>query len=489
MQVTLTREKRPDKDRRFTAVLTRDSGEKIGVELRKHEIRFMEGKDGKPTLASLSREERLGLFRVIMAEYREHSFGDGGYKGAAIGISEDNRIFIGLNTKRQHPYFKDCAEQNMLNAVTDAISFSSMKNDDAALPSSPPKLKEVYMMGGAEPSGTSAGLAISCPCGKCVDMLADAMTSETSPVYVLPIPKEPLPDTVRDPFPFKIKTASDASLLKDINHDKDIWCVPIGYLNQHREVEISSKAAKSYVQGVKTLMGKLTNEQPELPFDDKTADLAVRIVKNADAQCKSISDLHHVSEEGVSLKNVNQFMHGRIEEAVESRWRKFNHDNPNVDKKTFMEKIDVVRVAVVQLQDGTLRYGMDVDSAFDNAMPHAEVTAVNSAVEILAEHRVQNVWVMEMRPEDVARIEEGGRKPIMHTSPKEGIERIAKRGTRDLQFHYIPFNDGTLNEKELSEKQLGDMTKRYYTHEIFPSNFNGIKFADNGNDGAGAARA
>lgn len=484
MRVSVKRNFKADQ---ISVTLERDDGTQLAVELKKHEIRLVKSLSSKGvSIKGLAEEERLALFRVILAEYREHSFGDGGYKGAAIGVTEDDRIFIGLNTKRQHPYFKDCAEQNMLNAVTDAISFTSMK-EDRRLPDSPPKLREMYLMGGAEPTATKAGLKISCPCGKCVDMLSRAMTSETSPIYVMPIPDEPLRDVTEDPFPYGIKTAKDAATVNEIDPDTHIWKVPISYLDRNRVISISATAAAHYVDGVKTLMGRLQDDQPELPFDEEAAaKLAMRLVKDADASCKTIHDLNHVGRMANgenSLKQINQFMRGRVDEAMESRWRSYHTQHPQATQEAFLHDVDAVRCVVIQLQDGSFRYGMEVDSAMDNAAPNAEVNAAMNATEVLSEHKIRNVWVMEIRPSDVEKLEAKQQKPTMHTSPKEGIERIVKRGANDLMFHYIPYNDGTRKGAELSEEQLRDMTSSFRTHEIFPSNFKGIKLPNSAGDG------
>jgi hypothetical protein len=220
-------------------------------------------------------------------------------------------------------------------------------------------------------------------------------------------------------------------------------------------------------------------------------DVALKAAENALLGRKSIPELDVAVRGGgdVDLKSVNQFMIQHIDEAVASRLRNMiaSHSNgesyANLKKdpkaqQQLLENIRAVRCCVIQLEDGTFHYALETKTRDDNATPNAEVNALTSALERLTEARIKNVWVTEMRPEDIA-------KGSMHLSPKEGVERLVKRGTRrgDMHFNYIPFNSG-----ELSNESLQAVTRQFAANDIFPAAFKGTKYIPSGDDTPAVAR-
>jgi hypothetical protein len=149
-------------------------------------------KEGEPNYNdwrnALSEVEKLRVFALILDEYRKHSIGDEhGYRGAVLGVSDKGQIFLGANTATGQitsAYFKECAEQNMVSAASDLLAYQQVKRQgwDRFNPPKAPIFESLYMMGGVSQSR----VPVSCPCGKCTDMLAKNML-EDGKVYALPI--------------------------------------------------------------------------------------------------------------------------------------------------------------------------------------------------------------------------------------------------------------------------------------------------------------
>lgn len=564
------------------------------------DYRYMPPKDDKAQAnnwqTALSEEEKLRVFALILDEYRKHSIGDEyGYRGAALGIA-NGQIFLGANTANGQlasPYFKDCAEQNMVNAASDLIAYQKVKKDgwDTQKRPEAPKFEAVYMMGGVDQNR----IPVSCPCGKCTDMLAKNM-AKGGAVYTLPIltpemfrqldnnadvqhylscnntannlgevnfapvlsaaetakPQaqivlaEPTPPpsnlTSKEQKKFAAKQARMAARANERREERSeaavpakpyvVWKTSIDHLNADREV---TDNALPQVQrdGLKELLrqaekiGGLREEAAEVSYDKainaqrgslyevanmrqlfhaivapigtvlersglrKRAQEILGNMRGASVKAaaenqflerRSIAELDAQTVDGeVPLGAINQYMLKELRHALADRIRAAEEKDGDihVGKTWLRASIPQLRCVVVQLNDGTFASAMEASGAFDTALPHAEVAAVAQVAASLGRARILHTWVMEVNPDAIKR-------GVLPTSPKEGIERIVKRGvlpnpvaedyadggkaSKGVDFTFIPLNDG-----KLSEKELADVVKPYEAQNIFPALFLGSR--------------
>lgn len=502
---------------------------------------------------TLTDEEKAQVFAIIMHRYRERSFGDNGFKGAAIGVVPDvmhgadpanngqSRLFIGTNTMRwASPYFKDCAEQNMVNNATDTLAYESTSKGK------PPQLarfKAIYIMQGV----SDERVPMACACGKCTDMLASGvMTGGLAPVYTIPLltpelRKRLMKDTGalsideksenigQVPSPLDSLKAAEKRGEANPQPHCTVWKKPIIDLNAHRVIALKDMRAdlqdhalddiikhamgdyglperrgKRY-ENVLTAWIKRQHPNEELPttplgkmelllghiraglknFTKKMRELlpffatpAEKAVENILLQRKSEANLDATVDEhnNVDIHRMNQFLVGQIADTLADRLmapretkdkngkpiKQIAQMTPSQKKEWVRENMKSIRCVAIQLDDGTFHYAVQVDGAIDNAMPNAEVVALENAVGSLGRHGVRHVWVMEMNPKDIE-------NHVMRTSPKEGVERLCKRGSsKGIDFTFIPFN---FNGKTFAEVESHIANKR--DDELYPGGHKG----------------
>ncbi|MES2985482.1 MAG: hypothetical protein V4735_09890 [Pseudomonadota bacterium] len=455
----------------------------------------------------LDEQEKIQAFAIIMDHYRNRSLGDNGFRGASIGVATDStkgqsRLFIGTNTTRwASPYFKDCAEQNMVNAATDTLAFEAV---NVGKPPEPATFKAIYIMQGVNEGMRDGkkhdGVPIACACGKCTDMLARVMSSPTAPVITIPLLTEPLRKTIQDKRDVVVinetaQTIADITPPKKNHHRCEVWKTSLEKLNCDREMTLDAPAAemqkvafdrvvkiaaspfglpedraansrqtiatwaKKHGQAPATI-AELVNliahhiKTKAVKLSDSITALgkpAEQAAKNELRQRKSEASLDCAvrEDDSIDLGGVNRFMVEQIRNTIADRLHtkgknKLATTTATASQQWVREHIKYIRCAVIQLDDGTFRYAIQAEGELDNAMPNAEVVALENAVASLGRYGVRRAWVMEMNPDDINH----GR---MHTSPKEGVERLAKRASVEgLDFTFIPFNEGKLEHAEVA---------------------------------------
>ncbi len=475
---------------------------------------------------SLSEHEKIHIFSLILDEYRKHSIGDEhGYRGAVLGVATDGQIFLGANTATGQvtsPYFKECAEQNMVSAASDLVAYRQVKKfgwDKFKLPQAP-VFDSVFMMGGVDQSK----IPVSCPCGKCTDMLAKNMV-DGGKVYALPILSKATFDALnQSPMPeIEVNRGKTLAEVRDrvtqpegakeerALHPYPVWQTTIRDLNAYREIgldgdkqliansqraayellckemkELSSlrenMAAKRHQEALKQL-GKTESISSPWELFQRIAQQSKKLgakfgeilgvhgsdaVKYAAANQflgrKSIAQLDVSSVGGKpDIVAINQFMRDEIRHMGADR---IAHD-PNAKKiwtRTIAKNIPIMRCVVLQLDDGTFHYAMETAGKYDASLPNAEASAVANALPSLGSAGIRDVWVMEANS---AAIERG----LLPTSPKEGVERIVKRASKEgVAFHYIPLNDGKLNAQSLES-----ISVHLSQDKVFPALFKGSR--------------
>lgn len=482
----------------------------------------------KDWFTTLTEQEKVQAFAPILQEYRNRSLGDNGFKGASIGVAADqlngqSRIFIGTNTTRwASPYFKHCAEQNMVNAATDTLTYEKAldpaRKDEKPRP---PKLKSVYVMQATDDGAVKA----CCPCGKCTDMLSKVMERDGQVITMPLISPEMQSKLLEEIKPIELnKSASSLNELHDIGSKThyEVWQTSIENLNRHREIELKGPIRNIQHNAVNAMLKKVLNSEelpenravaeyklladeltksPNKPTADSAAGFVASFINYADQAKKLFSQTIRklmgttvkpaekaaqnvmrkrkseavldcaVDSHGIDISVINHFMAEKIMDTFLDRAAKQIPAEKSKNgelRKWFHENIASIRCVAIQLDDGTFRYAVQADTKFDNAMPHAEVVALENAVESLGRNGVHHVWAMEMSPKDI----DAG---IMRTSPKEGIERLLKRASKyGIHFHYLPFNDGTLPQEKIKQAMVN--FDNYV--EIYPSGFRGVGTSD-----------
>lgn len=538
VDITPLRTKKDQQQSEFTArIYGTQSGAEYSFSLKRNriEVTQVKGKNnshahGKSVdcdwAETLAENEKAQLFALIMDHYRERSLGDNGFRGAAIGVMpqkladangvRQTRLFIGTNTMRwASPYFKDCAEQNMVNAATDTFAFEAVKANQKPQEQ---KLKAIYIMQGINPKERP----MSCACGKCTDMLANTMEHKDSPVITIPL----LTDSLRK----KLQQASDAIVMdssKKIDAIKpypddnklSVWETTVGHLNHARVIESGAhegwgtEAVRDQKSAMNALVRRASgkyglpeqravyvketidrwrhdrrkeNVPLEGPLDylrfmlgvmrtatrgitrqirsilDLVSEPAVQSVKNVLEFRKSEASLDcAVKADGsIDLGEVNQFLVTQINDALADRLNseKVKHLHGfNAKMDWVRQNVRSIRCVAIQLEDNSFRYAVQADTNLDNAMPNAEVVALENAASVLGRHGVKHVWAMEFNPHAIERGE-------LMTSPKEGVERLVKRASKTIDFNYIPLNIG-----ELSHEQACRMMVTMDREMIYPS--------------------
>jgi hypothetical protein len=526
LSFALSRHEIRPKGRQVVEVVVSDDGKDDGKK-EKSSVKKLSTKTPHPDwFTNISEQDKAAIFMNILDYYRARSEGDKGIKAAAIGVFKDpktgkTRLFIGMNTKRQHPYFKDCAELNMMNAATHALSHVVGRNGNGAFPK--PSPLEVHVMGGSsgEVAASENASSIICPCGKCIDMFAYS-TTPYARFYTYPVPRETIENhSSHTTFPYEIVGEKKASHIGQIDPERQIWQVPFDRLNKDRALTAAETTAALQEKGLEAALEHIKHtphappaialteagqgtlqrilgsdgsptpdsellfaqlalnigradlvEIPEKSADEVKNYLAVitQATTNAANRISSIPalDVARAADGSIDLESVNKVMVEKILATMASRLRGSAIDPAQEQgwQETFLEQLGTVRCAVIELENGTFHYGLEVQGALDSSMPNAEVNALMTALEALGDNKVKQVFVMEMNPAEIARPDHPVSRPTLHTSPKEGIERIFKRSLPEVPFHFLPFNDGALTNEALAE-----IVRTYTPPEIYPGGF------------------
>ena len=177
----------------------------------------------------------------------------------------------------------------------------------------------------------------------------------------------------------------------------------------------------------------------------------------------SIAELDVASaNNGPNIAAINEFMLSEIRHALADR-ALTDTSSHGAGKSWMRRSIPHMRCVVIQLNDGTFHHELDVTGKFDASLPNAEALVVGKALRSLGRCRIRDVWVMEMNGE-------AARDGIMQTSPKEGAERIIKRGDDNLMFHFIPLNEGGYDSQTIDK-----FTFHRPAEKVMPALFKGSR--------------
>lgn len=229
----------------------------------------------------LSEQERLAVFNYILAEYRHHAHGNDGFRIAAIGITEDNELFIASNTRPSNQLYKKCAETSVISAAIEAAKKAKEEGYASKLKSGKPKVlfKDFLVMAGKDASP----IQIACPCGPCTDELYDHMAlkgedrnnlRERGSIYVLPCPPEIAPEG-QSLYPLETPKINDRA--KNLGERNAGECWKVTPENLYRDRYVPLKRAAKHTQ-IKALNHAL--DAQNTPSQSARIELAAFLEKN-----------------------------------------------------------------------------------------------------------------------------------------------------------------------------------------------------------------
>ena len=424
---------------------------------------------------SLTEVEKADLMRRVLAFYRETSLEPGGMKTAAVGIvknpdlaqpaSQRHLIYVGVNTTRlASEMYKDCAEQNMVNAATASVARHMGRHYSQRRYSEPAKIEEIHVMGGRSRDVSNPhdrGVNAICACGKCTDMLAKVMT-EKGKVYVYPAM-----DKKKVLGPVSINSVADK--LSDLGLH-EIWQTTIGHLNRHRVIPLEDEIAAIQEAGLRDMARRLVNYTPPEVSDEVLA----RMVENKKLHRRSIAELDVITKDGKpDLKGLKKYFRDELLEILDDRaTRDHVVRDENALFNWMKEKVNNVACVVMQADNGGYFVGYDSqtgsDHGSDNAFAIPEFTALGNAVPVLGTQGIRKMWHAEVNPPLVLLNQ-------LRTAAKDGIERAGKRksktGDKKLEVCSLLLDDGTLSPEK--EQEIADYLTFDFS-DVFPGQFAGV---------------
>lgn len=374
-------------------------------------------------------------FNLILDKFRARSKAKH-IKTAAIGITENNEIFIATNTENrgEDDTARDCAEQNMIN---DFHQSARIKH--------PQKIKTIYVKGGAD----SGNPSIICPCGSCTDMLSKEMSGDSARVVVFPVASSQSVD---------LKT--DAKKIFDIK-DGQGWDTTIGHLANLRELPLNDEGKRYAQAGFKALVKHMPHVPDNLdgnPNNNDKDNISSHPIIPVNA---AISENHPTQFVIFAQQQIYSAIANRLDKNFETLL-------PAAREDYIKTHIGRIEVAVVRFADGVCKEAVRVKSTTEKSTLDK---ASNSAVIMAAQsHQVANqpitdVWYMEFNPQ---KMEQG----VMRSPNKHCIERTIKRGSPDkeIQFHIVPFMQLSLNDESLKKH-----SKDYSASDLLVGYFKGAE--------------
>lgn len=382
-------------------------------------------------------EAQDAVFNAFLSKYRSRSECE--IKAAAIGVSDDGQIYIGINTEeRGHSFARDCAEQNMIHAF---------RHSGATKPQS--RLETVYVMGGSDT------LPLICPCGNCTESLALKMEPDAR-IVVLP---------VNDGSALPVLSGPAAQTLLDLAPGEG-WDTTIGHLRRYAEIPLKAEAKKWGQQGFAELERFISQPvEREWRSQEFIEQSAKRAGDNVREGRISNPELDVLAMRGMQDHEISRYMWFRMAKALRNRVHgdaAYQELAPGADRQAFIgEQIKQCVHAIIKLSDDTYHDAVTVQGSYDKSSPSAGTLAT-----LLGQSnhgRVLEVWYKKFSP---PHIQEG----LMLTPDKESVERAIKRGpgVSAVQFHVLPFM-----RSDLGRDKVGKYILKANDIDLFPGGFRG----------------
>ncbi len=429
--------------RSFSFALKRDQ---LIVSLGAHKLKHLAG--NQDWYSSLTEQEKVDLMQVVAAHYRAPSLDPDGMKTSAIGVvpnpdpncapKDRHLIYVGINNHlNAADNYKGCAEQGMVKSASNSV-VQYVHHRLGQTFENKPFIQEIYVMGGRDANPNRAGdvgVPAICPCGVCTDLLAKTMV-KGGHVYIMPHTTGRALLTVNE----------GTHEFSDIQRG-EIWKTTIDNLNRHRHVHFDRDIEEYALQrdGFEAMVSRLVNYVPPTPSPEAQQKHAENYAQNRvsiaelDVATRADGTPEPAAVNDYLLKQISMTLHDRLQ------GKKITPSEDAV-RRFLNNKVNYVRCALIQLDDGSYHIGYDSSTGSDKAFVNPEFTALGAAVPKLGTQGVKRVWTMEFNPKAI----EAG---IMTTSSKDGLERTYKRHSKiegqDITLCSLPFNAGGLSKEKV----------------------------------------
>lgn len=428
----------------------------------------LNGNGAKPWHELLTDAEKLKIFNAILADYRHRSLGDEGFKLAALGITEQGKIYISENTEQlSSDFYRQCAEQNMVTISTQRDVYDQIRErirageDPKDIVPQNPKYRAVYLMGGRLPE-----IPVACPCGNCTDLLSKVMLPDSN-VWILPVNEGDKTLEIRD----------DIEMARELKPNQ-AWKTTIQHLNRERLlplIEENSEQAnqarssmKRSLSSIRDWVGRYAEEDPNRALG-RTEEHNI----NPNTHAGKIRLKALTNDAMVDLGKLKTFMHEQIMVTLADRIEAISQkmglgsisDLSDEQISAIAQSVDVqsVRCAVVQRDDGRLYAATEAKSAVDKAAPDPEISALAAAKAKLGTQGIRQCWSMEF---DTAHIAAG----VVETPSKAAVERLIKKPsviTGKVDFGFFAFDDvpvvHDVAAKQMLRRDGEQLSPGYYT--------------------------
>lgn len=413
-----------------------------------------------PWFTALLDEERLQIFNAILAEYRERSQGDAGFKMAALGVTEKGDVYIAENTEQISSDFnRQCAEQNMVTISTQRNVYKQIgqcirdgRNPQGIIPENA-KFREIYLMGGRLPD-----TPISCPCGNCTDLLSKVMLPDSN-LLVLPVNDG-------------IKTLSINGNMRKLSEIRpgEAWKTTMKHLNSERHITLDEAQTQAMrtsmahsLADIRIWVSRHAEEDPNRAVGQTIYDPATHTGK-IDLKRLSNNDL-------VDLGKLKHFMYEQIMVTLANRLESLSQDRRlgtldelSDEQIAALAEHVSVRCSVIQRDDGRLYAVAGATSPIDKAIPDAEISAIGAAGKKLGNQGIRQTWAMEFDMENA----KGG---LVGSCSKAAVERLLKRSSKitgQVDMGFFPFGSTAQTHNKAAESLIIRIGE-----DLMPGNYKG----------------
>jgi cytidine deaminase len=409
----------------------------------------------------LNEPERVALFGHALEYFRQYSPEPNGMKVAAAAIIENTHTthnadrhlaYISFNIRNcASQHIKNCAEASIMGAMDRDLQRHVMGT--SVLDTKPFRqiVDEWHVLGGekATSKNNQDKIAVA-PCGFCTDEMAEHSTDKTQ-VYI-----HSVKDKNAEP-----KILTDLKTLAHIQPG-NVFKTMVSYLNSNRFVKLSKDEAALQEQEFELLVDTLTklyvsSEKPT--FTSYDADLrhglGIAAIKSAQGP-----------QGEMDPKKMASFFHDQTLMTLYPLLM-LSGANTNRDSvRTWIrDNIDMARICVFKLADGSFEFGKECRSSVVKAMSNASNATISAAIDSLPGNPIIQFYSHTFDPKNIA---EG----VMRTPSKDELERAYKRSVQapGVEMGVTVFAPSPKNESAVS--------RNFTLDRLYPGRFAGVGMAE-----------
>ncbi len=410
---------------------------------------------------SLTENERNLVLDAALHYFRQHSAEPNGMKVAAIGVIENPKpvgdsdrhlAYIKFNIRNcSSQHIKNCAEANIMGTLDRDLQRDNEMPIRADGKPSRQMVEEWHVLGGKE--GKDGVFAVG-PCGFCLDEMAEHATENTA-LYIHSLHE---PSVVPE-------IGENINSLANIQPGQ-ILKTTVAHFNQKRFVALDDAEIVSQKQALEEIIHDLAamykgEEQPAFLSYNSNLRKGMGIAaieaahnKNGLVDHKKMAAFFYEQTLMTLYPRLLQSGAAKEEEAV----RQWVHQN-----------IDMLRINVFGMADGSFEYGKECRSTTDKAMPNASNAAISAAVDLLPGNPLKRLCSYTFDPKN---IEDG----VMRTPSKDELERSYKRSEHTVK------NEMTVTVFAPSPKKKQAIHRDFSLDDLYPSRFSGVKMPHGATD-------